>query len=160
MSDEGKVIGEKLEKRYQEISAEMQKLQQAIEEKENRLRTQDRLMSAAAKTQLNREINDDKVAFDRRNEDYQRELSELQNRLLDPVAAKAQAELATFVNEKGYTLLLDLSAQNGNVVWANPANDVTAEVLKRMNQTFKQGGTPAPAADSPNAAIPPVPSPQ
>jgi outer membrane protein len=161
MCDEGKAIGERLEKRYQEISAELQKEQKAIEEKETRLRTQDRLMSATAKAQLAKEIDDAKIVFDRKNQDYQKEMDDLQRDLLSPVAAKVQQELSAFVNEKGYTLLVDLSAAEGNIVWANPANEITREVMARLNAAYKSSpaaNTPAPAAP-PKAETPPAPAP-
>jgi Skp family chaperone for outer membrane proteins len=160
MSDEGKALGERLEKRYQEISAELQKEQKAIEEKETRLRTQDRLMSATAKAQLAKEIDDAKIIFDRKNQDYQKEMDDLQRDLLSPVAAKVQQELSAYVNEKGYTLLIDLSAAESNVVWFNPANDVTRDVMGRLNAAYKSSPaakTPAPAAEKP--ATPPAPAP-
>jgi Skp family chaperone for outer membrane proteins len=155
MCDEGKAIGERLEKRYQEISAELQKEQKAIEEKETRLRTQDRLMSATAKAQLAKEVDDAKIVFDRKNQDYQKEMDDLQRDLLSPVAAKVQQELSAFVNEKGYTLLVDLSAAEGNVVWHNPANDITREVMARLNAAYKSSpaaAAPAPAATAPTPA--------
>jgi Skp family chaperone for outer membrane proteins len=160
MSDEGKALGERLEKRYQEISAELQKEQKTIEEKETRLRTQDRLMSATAKAQLAKEIDDAKIIFDRKNQDYQKEMDDLQRDLLSPVAAKVQQELSAYVNEKGYTLLIDLSAAESNVVWFNPANDVTRDVMGRLNAAYKSSPaakTPAPAAEKP--ATPPAPAP-
>jgi outer membrane protein len=154
MCDEGKAIGERLEKRYQEISAELQKEQKALEEKETRLRTQDRLMSATAKAQLAKEIDDAKIVFDRKNQDYQKEMDDLQRDLLSPVAAKVQQELSAFVNEKGYTLLVDLSAAEGNIVWANPANDITREVMARLNAAYKS----SPAAAAPAPAPAPAPA--
>jgi outer membrane protein len=144
-SDEGKAIGDRLEKRYQEISAELQKTQKDIEDKEKRLQTQDRLMSAAAKAQLAKDIEAAKVAFDRKNQDYQKEMDDLQKDLLAPVASRAQEMLAQYVQDKGFTLLIDVSAEQGNIVWANPANNVTAEVMKLLNEAYKKS-PPAAAA--------------
>jgi Skp family chaperone for outer membrane proteins len=153
MSDEGKIAGEKIEKRIQEMTVEMDRARKSIEEKENRLRTQDRLMAAAAKTQLQNEIRDDQIKFDRKSEDYQKEIEQMQNTLMSPIAAKVQAELATWVNEKSYDLLIDLSVETGGVVWSNPANNITKDLLVRVNESFKKA--PAPAAAAPPAATPP-----
>jgi Skp family chaperone for outer membrane proteins len=165
MSDEGKAVSEKLEKRYQEISAEMQKTQKEIEEKETRLRTQDRVMSATAKAQLAKDIEAAKIVFDRRNQDYQKEMNDLQNELISPVAAKAQQELSAYIEEKGFTLVMDLSAEQGNIVWVNPGNEITPDVMKRLNENYKaSGGKPraAPAATPPKppAPTPPATAPQ
>ena len=148
-SDEGKALGDKLEKRYQEISKELQTAQKDIEDKETRLRTQDRLMSATAKAQLAKDIESAKVIFDRKNQDYQKEMDDLQKDLLAPVASKAQEMLALYVQDKGYTLLIDVSSEQGNVVWANPANNVTQEVMKLLNEAYKKNPPAAAPASAP-----------
>jgi outer membrane protein len=159
-SDEGRAANEKLDKRVQALTAEMDKARKDIDEKETRLRTQDRLMSAAAKGQLQRDIDDAKRAFDRKNQDSQKELTDLQNQLLAPIAGKAQEALAMFVSQNGYTLLVDLSSEKSNVVWANPANDITGVVLKTLNDDYKKSGgasaspASAPAAPAANAPKP------
>lgn len=161
MSDEGKVANEKIEKRVQVMTAEMDKIRKDIESKENDLRTRERLMNATAKTQLQKEIEDEKIKFERKSQDYQKEIDEMQNTLMTPIAAKIQKELAAFVNEKGFDLLIDLSVQPGNVVWANPGNDITKEMLARVNDTFKKSGGAAatPATTKPSAAPPPATAP-
>jgi Skp family chaperone for outer membrane proteins len=151
-SDEGKIAGEKIEKRIAVMTAEMDKARKDIEDKQTRLRTQDRLMSAAAKTQLEGEIKSDQVKFDRKSEDYQKEIEEMQTSLMNPIAAKVQAELATWVNEHSYDLLIDLSVESSNVVWANEANNITKAVMVRVNESFKKA-----AAAAPPAATPPKP---
>jgi Skp family chaperone for outer membrane proteins len=153
-SDEGKAVNDKLKKKYDDIVAIMGKLQKDIEDKETRLRTQDRVMAAPAKAALVKEIETDKVTFDRKNQDYQKEMTDYQNELLDPVAAKAQLALQAFIKEKAFTMVVDLSAERGNIVWANPANDITLDVIKRLNDEYKKTGA-APAA-APRPATPPA----
>jgi Skp family chaperone for outer membrane proteins len=162
MSDEGKAANEKIEKRVQAMTAEMDKLRKDFEDKENNLRTRDRLMSAAAKAQLQKEIDDDKIKFERKSQDYQKEIDELQNTLMSPIADKIKAELATFVNDKGFDLLIDLSVQPGNVIWANPGNDITKELTALVNATFKKAGGAAaatPATTRPAATPTTTPAP-
>src|SRR5688572_19394545 len=104
-SDEGKSVNDKLKKKYDDIVAIMSKLQKDIEDKETRLKTQDRVMSATAKASLAREIESDKVTFDRKNQDYQKEMTDYQNELLDPVAAKAHLGLQAYIKEKSYAMV-------------------------------------------------------
>ena len=152
-SAEGKAANQKLKNRYDEIVGVMTKLQKEIEDKETRLKTQDRVMSATAKQQLTRDIESDKVAFDRKNQDYQKEIMDYQNELLDPVAGKAQAMLQVYIKEKNFSIVVDLSAEKGNIVWANPANDITQDVIKRLDDEYKKtGATAAPAATRPATA--------
>ena len=110
-SDEGKAVNDKLKKKYDDIVTIMSKLQKTIEDKENQLKVQDRIMSATAKASLTREIESDKVNFDRKNQDYQKEMTDYQNELLDPVTAKAQAMLQAYIKEKTFSIVIDLSAE-------------------------------------------------
>lgn len=151
MSDEGKVAGDKLQKRLDVIRTEMDKLRKDIEDKDNSLRTRERLLSAQAKATLAKDIDDSKFRFDQKAQVYEKEMNEMQAELLDPIAEKIRLELQTFVNEKSYTLVIDL-ADDSNVVWANAGNDVTKDVLVRVNESFKRsGGAAAAPAAAPKA---------
>jgi Skp family chaperone for outer membrane proteins len=151
MSDEGKIAGDKLQKRLDVIRTEMDKLRKEIEEKDNNLRTRERLLSAQAKATLAKDIDDSKFKFDQKAQIYEKEMNEMQAELLDPIADKIRVELQSFVNEKGYTLVIDV-ANDSNVVWANANNEVTKDVLVRVNESFKRsGGVPAPVPAAPKA---------
>jgi Skp family chaperone for outer membrane proteins len=150
-SDEGKAVNEKIEKRIQAMGTEMEKLKKDIEGKEERLRTQDRVMSTTLKAQLQAEIKEDQIKFERKNQDYQKEIEEMQNQLFGPIAQKVKVELTAYVSEMGYHLLIDLSTENGNVVWANAANNITQQVMVRMNDAYKKAGGAASAAAAPPA---------
>ena len=164
MSDEGKIANEKIEKRVQVMTAEMDKLRKDIETKENDLRTRERLMSATAKSQLQKDIEDEKIKFERKSQDYQKEIDEMQTALMKPIAEKIQAELTLYLRDRAFDLLIDLSVQPGMVVWSNPGNDITREILVRVNETFKKSGGAAAAAPvaapaTPSAAAPPAAAP-
>ena len=150
-SIEGKAVQDKLKKRYDEITVIMQKLQKEVDDKETQLKTQDRVMSAASKAALSRDIEDKKLAFDRKNQDYQKEMSDMQGGLMDPVSAKASAMLQAMIKEGSYNVVFDLAADKGNIVWANPANDITLTVIKRVDDEYKKtvGTAAAPAAAAP-----------
>ena len=72
------------------MGTEMEKLRKDIEGKEERLRTQDRVMSATLKAQLTSEIKEDQIKFERKNQDYQKEIEEMQNQMFGPIANKVQ----------------------------------------------------------------------
>jgi len=45
------------------------------------------------------------------------------------VAAKVSVTLKKYVSDNGFTLLLDVSSQQSNVMWANQSTDVTQAVV-------------------------------
>ena len=65
------------------------------------------------------------------------------------VAAKVSATLKKYVSDNGYTLLLDVSSQQSNVMWANQSTDVTQAVVTAYNTA---SGVAAPAPAAPAAA--------
>jgi outer membrane protein len=155
-SDEGKVVGDKLQKRFEAIKGELDKVRKEIDDKENNLRTRERLLSATAKAALQREIEDDKTKFERRAQDYEKEMNEMQAALISPITEKVREVLRAYINEKGFTLVIDLASENPNVVWANANNNITKDVLTRLNDAFKRAGGAPPAAAPAAAPKPPA----
>jgi Skp family chaperone for outer membrane proteins len=90
--------------------------------------------------QLTRQADDAQTAY---NADLQEAYGKL--------AAKVSATLKKYVSDNGYTLLLDVSSQQSNVMWANQSTDVTQAVVTAYNTA---SGVAAPAPTSPAPAHP------
>jgi Skp family chaperone for outer membrane proteins len=73
------------------------------------------------------------------------------------VAAKVSVTLKKYVSDNGYTLLLDVSSQQSNVMWANQSTDVTQAVVTAYN-TSSGVAAPVPSAPAAPAAARPRPS--
>jgi outer membrane protein len=94
--------------------------------------------------QLNREAEDAQTAY---NTDLQEQYGK--------IAAKVSATLKKYVSDNGYTLLLDVSSQQSNVMWANQSTDVTQAVVTAYNAS---SGVAAPPPTAPAAAPRPKPT--
>jgi Skp family chaperone for outer membrane proteins len=93
--------------------------------------------------QLNRDAEDAQTAY---NADLQEAYGK--------VAAKVSVTLKDYVAKNGFTLLLDVSNQQSNVMWAVPNTDVTQAVVTAYN-TSSGVAAPVPSAPSaPSAARP------
>src|SRR3984885_12904761 len=93
--------------------------------------------------QLNRDAEDAQTAY---NADLQEAYGK--------VAAKVSVTLKDYVSKNGFTLLLDVSNQQSNVMWAVPSTDVTQAVVTAYN-TSSGVAAPVPSAPSaPSAARP------
>jgi len=91
--------------------------------------------------QLTREADDAQTAY---NADLQEAYGKL--------APKVSATLKKYVSDNGYTLLLDVSSQQSNVMWIGPNIDVTQAVVTAYN-TASGVAPPVPSA-------PPAPRPR
>ena len=90
--------------------------------------------------QLNREVDDAQTS-------YNAELQEAYGK----IAPKVSATLKKYVADNGFTILLDVSSQQSNVMWANQSTDVTQALVAAYNTS---SGVAAPVPTAPSAAAP------
>jgi Skp family chaperone for outer membrane proteins len=89
---------------------------------------------------LNRDAEDAQTAY---NADLQESYGK--------IAAKVSTVLKKYVSDNGYTLLLDVSSQQSNVMWANQSTDVTQALVTTYNTS---SGVAAPPPSAPSAGAP------
>jgi outer membrane protein len=156
-STEGKKSSDKFNATLQSKQADGQKRQQELDDAQKKFQTQERTLSETAKANLQKDIDRRNTELQRFNEDSQKELQSLRDELLRPIAEKANAILNQLAAELGYTLVVDISNPQNNVVWFNPANDITAELTRRINAATATTSNAAPAR--PAGSTPPAPRP-
>jgi len=153
-TNEGQRAVQEVQKKYEPKKSQIDTLSQEVdslkkqlqsapatlsdEERQSRLKTID-----TKEKQLNRDAEDAQTAY---NADLQEAYGK--------IAQKVSVTLKNYVSQNGYTLLLDVSNQQSNVMWAVPSTDVTQAVVSAYN-TSSGIAAPAPSAPSaPSAARP------
>ncbi len=131
---------EKIEKQAADVDSMKKSLQAAPatladDERASRLRAID-----TKEKQLDRDAQDAQTAY---NTEWQEALGK--------VAAKVAATMKSYAQTSGYTILLDVSAQTSNVLWALPSTDISQAVVDAYN---KSSGVPAPPPQAPSASRP------
>jgi Skp family chaperone for outer membrane proteins len=96
--------------------------------------------------QLNRDAEEAQTA-------YNAELQEVYGK----IAPKVSVALKKYVSDNGYTMLLDVSSQQSNVMWIGPNIDVTQAVVAAYNASSGVAA-PVPSAPSAPSAARPRPS--
>jgi Skp family chaperone for outer membrane proteins len=124
-----------LSKEVDSLKAQLQSAPATLsdEERASRLRNID-----VKEKELNRDAEDAQTAY---NADLQEAYGK--------VAAKVSVTLKDYVSKNGFTLLLDVSGQQSNVMWAVPSTDVTQAVVTAYNAS---SGVAAPVPSGPSAA--------
>src|SRR5438132_1598473 len=156
-SVEGKKSSGQFNAKLQSKQADAEKRQKELEDAQRKLQTQERTLSDTAKANLQKDIDRRTTELKRFNEDSQKELQSLRDELLRPIAERASAILNAIAAEQGYTLIIDVSNPQSNVVWFNPNNDLTAELTRRIDAATKTTEAAKPAA--PPAVRPATPAP-
>jgi outer membrane protein len=143
---DGKQAQAKFNARLEERQKEAEKRTKELEAIRNRLQTQDKVLSDAVKAGLQRDLDRGQVDLQRLNEDAQKELETLRNELLQPIAQRASGLMTALANEQQFTLVIDTSNPQTNVLWFNKSNDLTAELIRRLDATAPK---PEPAKPEP-----------
>jgi Skp family chaperone for outer membrane proteins len=131
-SDAGKAaharLTEIIESKKKEFDARMKE----IDELKQNLQL---VSDESARAQLSRVIQDRQKRFDRDLEDTDRELEHMRWELLAPIIKTARTELAKLVAEQGNDTVIDLAEEP--YTSAQPINDITADLIKRINTATK-----------------------
>jgi outer membrane protein len=156
-SNEGQVVTANTQKKYEPRKNELDKLNTEIETMKKGLVP---TMTDEARAKLLREIDSKEKRLSADAEQAQTEYNAEWQEGLSGVAQKIATLMKKYASDSGFTLLLDVSSQQTNVLWANQSTDISQAIVDLYN---KQSGIapPPPAAPSarPQAARPAAPKP-
>jgi Skp family chaperone for outer membrane proteins len=151
-TNEGQKAVQDVQKKYEPRKAQIDALAAEVDSLKKQLQSAPATMSDderasraramdAKEKQLNRDAEDATNAY---NADLQEAFGK--------VAQKVSVTLKNFVAQNGFTLLLDVSNQQNNIImWAIPSTDVTQAVVNAYNAS---SGVVAPPPSAPSAARP------
>lgn len=159
-TNEGQVSVQAVQKKYEPKKIQIDTLAQEVDSLKKQLQalpatTSDEDRASRLKNidtkekQLNRDAEDAQTAY---NADLQEAYGKL--------ASKVNATMRKYVQDNGYTLLLDVSGQQNPVLWALPSTDVTEAVIGAYNTASGVAAPPpsAPSATRPRATAPKAPA--
>ena len=106
-------------------------------------------MTDEARAKLLREIDVKEKQLQRDADDAQTAYNTDLQESLGGVAKKIDVTMKKYAADSGFTLLLDVSSQSSNVMWAVPQTDISQAVVDLYN---KQSGIAAPAPQGPRPA--------
>ena len=163
-SAEGKKSSDRFNTALQAKQNEVEKKQKDLDEQQRKLQNGARTLSDAAKAELQKDIERRTTELQRVQEDAQKEMQAMRDELLRPIADRATQLLNALAAEQGYTIVVDISNPENNVVWFNEKNNITAELIKRIDATTPKeapkpaSSTPAPSGGTTKPTPPPAAS--
>jgi Skp family chaperone for outer membrane proteins len=132
LSADGKAAAAKVNALAQKKQTEAADKAKALQANQQKLETSGGVMSDAARTQLQKEIDRQTVEGQRFEQDAQAELNELQGQLQQEFQTKLMPVLEALSKEKGLQVLF--SAGDSGVIWAEPGIDLTLEAVARLDK--------------------------
>ena len=124
--------------------------QKSLQDSQNKLQTQGQVLTDAVKADLGRQIEKLNTDLQRMNDDAQKDIGDLQQQLLRPIADRAQKVLQAYSVENGFAVVFDVSNQANNIIYVQDVADITTEIIRRVDtELVKTPVTPASAAPKP-----------
>jgi outer membrane protein len=155
-SSEGKASTEKVRALNQQKVNQLNEMNKKLQADQSKLQTQTSVMSEAARAQLEREIDRQQKDIQRFTQDAQEDVQQLQQDLQNAFQQRLLPVIQQIVSERGLEVLF--SQNDSGIVWADPALDITADVIKRFD-TAPPAATKGTTTPATPAATPPQPSP-
>jgi outer membrane protein len=144
-----------LQKKYEPKRAQLKTLSDDVDNLTKQLQTQGDKLSDAERATRTKSLDDKKKQLDRDAEDAQNDFQQEMQDLYNALASKVYDVLASYAQEHGFTLVLDVAQQNNPVLYANESTNITKAIIEAYNV---KSGVPAPPAQP--AGLAPAPAPQ
>jgi Skp family chaperone for outer membrane proteins len=156
-TNEGQKAVQDIQAKYKPKKDQIDTLSHEVDSLKKQLQSAPATLSDADRATKMKEIDAKEKRLNHDAEDAQTAYNTDLQEVYGKVAAKVSVTLKKYVSDNGYTLLLDVSSQQSNVMWANQSTDVTQAVVTAYN-TSSGVAAPVPSAPSAPAAARPKPS--
>jgi len=152
-TNEGQRNLQALQKKYEPKKAQLQSLAQEIEGLKKQLQTSSATLTDADRASKQRAIDTKEKQLQRDGEDAQNSYNGELQETVGSVAKKLGPVVIKYVQDNGYTMLLDNTGQQGGglaVLWTAPGtSDISQAIVDAYN---KSSGVPAPPPSAPAPA--------
>jgi Skp family chaperone for outer membrane proteins len=152
-TNEGQKAVQDIQAKYKPKKDQIDSLSHEVDTLKKQLQSAPATLSDADRAAKMKEIDSKEKRLNHDAEDAQTAYNTDLQEVYGKIAGKVSVALKKYVSDNGYTLLLDVSSQQSNVMWANQSTDVTQAVVTAYN-TSSGVAAPAPTAPAPAAAHP------
>ncbi|HEY1993515.1 MAG TPA: OmpH family outer membrane protein [Edaphobacter sp.] len=156
-TNEGQKAVQDIQTKYKPKKDQIDTLSHEVDSLKKQLQSAPATLSDADRAAKMKEIDAKEKRLTHDAEDAQTAYNTDLQEAYGKVAAKVSTTLKKYVSDNGYTLLLDVSSQQSNVMWANQSTDVTQAVVTAYN-TSSGVAAPVPSAPPAPAAARPHPT--
>jgi len=145
-----------LQRKYEPKRAQLKTLSDEVDNLTKQLQAQGDKLTDNERASRAKTIDDKKKQLDRSAEDAQNDFQNEMQELYNSLASKVYDVLASYAQQQGYTLVLDVAQQQNPVLYANESTNITKAIIDAYNV---KSGVPAPAAQPAATGVPSAPKP-
>ncbi|MGP8244468.1 MAG: OmpH family outer membrane protein [Bryobacteraceae bacterium] len=154
---DGQKAAADLKAKFDPRKAALEKRNTDIQALQDQLRKGAATMSDEAKARMQRDIETNQRSLNNDAEDLNTEVDQEQQKLMQEIWGKMNPIINQYATQNGYAVVLDVSNQQGGVIFGAADVNITPDIIKLYDQAHP--GTAAPAAAKPAPAAPKAPAP-
>jgi Skp family chaperone for outer membrane proteins len=143
-SNDGRAAAEKLKAFQDQKTRELQDKQKTLQAAQQKLDSGGSVLSDAARTQLQSDIDRQQRDLQRLSEDANQDVQNLAQQVEEDFTRKVLPVVSKVAQEKQVHFVFN--ANQSGLIWAEPGMDLTAEVISAMNAGAKPAAAPTPPA--------------
>ncbi len=147
-TNEGQRAVQDVQKKYEPRKSQIDSLANEVDSLKKQLQSAPATLSEDEKASRLKNIDTKEKQLNRDADDAQQAYNTDLQEAYGKVAQKVSVTAKNFCQQNGFTLLLDVSNQASNVMWANQSTDITQAVVDAYNKT---SGIAAPPPSAPSA---------
>jgi outer membrane protein len=141
---EGKQANDEFQRKFEAKKEELAKKQRELQDLQQQLQSQSRTLNDESRTALSKSIDAKTIDLKRAQEDGDKEFTGLRNQIFNRIGNKLAPIVQQYAKEYGYTFILDSSNQATQVVYSDPAIEITDDIVKRLDASQTSSKTAAP----------------
>jgi outer membrane protein len=145
-TEEGKEKAAELRTRFSPRSNELQNLSKQIQDIQQRIQDGERTLSDQEKARLANQGQQLSRQLQRKQQELSEDESDARNDAINEIGTKMMQVIDRYAREKGYSVVLDTSAQTSPVLYASNGVDITSDIVKLYNTAYpvKKAAAPTP----------------
>ena len=155
-TNEGQTSFGNLQKKYGPKRDQLQAVNAEITELTKQLQAQNDKLSDAEKASKAKVIEEKQKQLKRDAEDAEDDYKKDSQEIFNGLASKVYDVLVSYAQQQGFTLILDVSAQENPVLYVNETTNITKAVIDAYNVKSGVPAPPVPAAAAPKPAARPA----
>jgi outer membrane protein len=140
-----------LQKKYDPKRQQLKGLSDEVDNLKKQLQAQGDKLSDAERATRAKTIDEKEKQLQRQAEDAQNDFQGEMQELYNGLASKVYDVLASYAQQQGFTLVLDVAQQQNPVLYASESSNITKQIIDAYNV---KSGVPAPPAGSAAPAAP------
>lgn len=145
---EGKQANEDFQRKFEVKKEELAKKQKEVQDLQQQLQSQAKTLNDESRTALSKSIDVKTTDLKRAQEDGDKEFTNLRNQIFNRIGNRLAPVVQQYAKEYGYTLILDSSNQASQIVYGDPAIEITDDIVKRLDASQISSKTAAPVGVS------------